>query len=475
MKLGVRIFGCYLVIFIICFSYPIGWVLDTLRFRYLEGVEDPLADQANILAGLAQHELSDGRFNAERFQQIFQAIYQRELDARIYKFTKAKVDLSVYITDDTGRVIFDSMTPENMGKDYSRWRDVHLTLIGKYGARSTLADPDDPLSSVLYVAAPIWIDGRRAGVLTVCKPTTNINNFLRRVKPQLFRVAVAAFAGAAVLSYLVALWITRPIKRLTAYAEAIHDGRQALFPALDRTEIGDMGRALDKMQTALEGKAYIEQYVQKLTHEVKSPLSAIRGAAELIEEAMPAERRAQFLSNIRTEANRIQTIVDRMLELAALEARKKLSRPERVELDALLKTVIESKRPMLSRKRIELTYDPYPGASVNGDPFLLHQAIANMIQNAIDFSTPDGHIHLGVTRASSVVEIVVADNGSTIPAYAQEKIFDKFFSLQRPDSGKKSTGLGLNLVKEVAQLHQGDIRLENRSPHGVTATLSLPG
>jgi two-component system sensor histidine kinase CreC len=474
MKLGLRIFGWYLIIFIVCFSYPIGWVLDTMRLRYLEGVEDPLVDQANILAGIVGRQMALKQWDALQLSLAFQDIYSRRPEARIYQMIKSAVDAQVYITDTKGKVIFDSTNPTNVGADFSMWRDVRLTLEGRYGARSTLANPDDPTSSVLFVAAPILVNGRTAGVITVGKPTTNINNFLKQMKPEFFRVVSAAFISVALLGYLVAHWITRPIKRLTDYAQAIHDGRCAAFPALDRTEIGDMGRALNRMQEALEGKAYIEQYVQKLTHEVKSPLSAIRGAAELLEENVPAERRRRFLENIRTEANRIQTIVDRMLELAALEAKHHLPKKESVALPSLIRTVVESKRPMLSQKQIHLDLQLPEAVSVQGDPFLLHQAAANLIQNAIDFSAKGGTLDIALMVTDASVNLTVTDDGAAIPDYALEKIFDKFFSLQRPDSGKKSTGLGLNLVREVVQLHQGDIRLENLTPKGVRATLSLP-
>jgi two-component system sensor histidine kinase CreC len=473
MKLGLRIFGIYLVIFLLCFSYPIGWVLDNMRTRYLEGVEDPLVDQANILAEIVGRQMAAGQFQAEVFLQYFQAVYDRKLETRIYHLTKDRVDLRVYLTDFRGRVVFDSLYPENVGADYSQWRDVLLTLQGRYGSRTTLSDPRDPKSSVLHVAAPVMVHGELAGVLSVAKPTTNINRFIRATKPKFLGVTAAAAAVAIILSYLAALWLARPIRRLTAYAEAIRAGRRVDFPLLDRTEIGDLGQALRKMQETLEGKDYVEQYVQKLTHEVKSPLSAIRGAAELLGEEMPPENRMRFLSNIRTETDRIQTIVDRMLELADLEFKKQLTHRRRVNVSALVKTVLESKHPLLTAKHIMVNADIAPHLDIQGDPFLLHQALANLVQNAIDFSSGQGAITLHVEENADQIALVVEDDGAHIPAYALDKIFDKFFSLQRPDSGRKSTGLGLNLVKEVAELHQGSIRLENLHPEGVRATLVL--
>lgn len=474
MKLGIRIFGCYLIIFCICFAVPVGWVLNTLRTRYLEGVEDPLVDQAHILAGVVGRMMADDSFDPEALYQTFEAIYKHPLDVRIYHLTKTVVDPTVYITDAKGTVLFHSRDPAQIGADYGHWRDVSMTLEGHYGARTSLADPADPASSVLFVAAPIMVDGQLAGVLSVAKPTTNINSFLQQAKPRIIKVVTLAALLAVVLGYLVALWITRPIKRMTDYANAVSEGGRAVFPRLDRTEIGIMGRALKKMQTTLEGKAYVERYVQQLTHEVKSPLSAIRGSAELLEENVPPRRRRRFLAHIRTEANRIQHIVDRMLTLSSLENKRQLARREKVNLSDLVREVIESKRPMLIAKKISVKIEMNRSSAIVGDGFWLHQAVANLVQNAIDFSHPEGEIAIRATSDTAALRLRIEDRGATIPEYALEKIFDKFYSLKRPDSGRKSTGLGLNLVKQVAHLHGGTIQLQNRSSGGVRAVLTLP-
>jgi two-component system sensor histidine kinase CreC len=276
------------------------------------------------------------------------------------------------------------------------------------------------------------------------------------------------------LSYLVSLWITRPITRLKRYADDIRQGVRTVFPELDRSEIGEMGHAFAKMQESLEGKKYVEQYVQKLTHEIKSPLSAIRGAAELLEEKMPAEQQARFLSNIRHESNRIQELVDHMLELSGLENQKSLEHMESLSFSSVVKTVVESKRPILFKKNVKLIDQVPDDVMVRADRFLLFQALSNLIQNAIDFSPAEGAIELSGRVENKNMVFIVEDHGTGIPQFALEKVFDKFFSLQRPDSGKKSTGLGLNIVKEIAILHKGEVRLENHPHGGVRATLTLP-
>lgn len=474
MKLGTRIFICTFIIFAACFYYPLDWIRDNIRIRYLEGVEDPLVDQANLLAEMAGMEMERGTFDPEKWYTLFENTAARSLNVTIYKLTKTLVDIRVYITDNTGIVIFDSAGRENIGLDYAVWRDVHLTLNGQYGARSTLSDPLDPKSSVLYVAAPIMVKDHIAGSLTVAKPTANINEFLVSARPQITKIGILAVLVALLLSFLVSVWLTRPIQRLTKYADAVSRGKRTSFPVLDDSEIGKMGKSFLKMQEALEGKNYVEQYVQNLTHEIKSPLSAIRGAGELLQEDMSPDRRQRFLANINNEANRIQEIVDRMLELSAIENRRNISEREHIAVSSLVKTVIESKRLLLSQKKISLKIDISDKLYVRGDSFLLHQAIANLIQNAIDFSPEHTTIEITCLSDGKLLRLAITDTGTGIPGYAQDKLFNKFFSLQRPDTNKKSTGLGLNFVKEVAELHFGSIALENRKNGGVKATLTLP-
>ena len=474
MRLGTRIFICYLVIFIVCFYYPVHWTLGNLRVRYLEGVEDSLVDQASILAAMVGSQIAAREFHPENLYRTFDGIYQHLLSAKIYNFEKTHVDTRVYITDADGKVLFDSEGRKLIGEDYSNWRDVKLTLNGKYGARSTKQNLKDPTSTVLHVASPILVADKMAGVLTVAKPTTNINNFLKSARPRLLRIFGIFGAAAVVLSLFVSIWITQPIRRLTRYANDVREGRRGSFPTLDRSEIGEMGMAFEKMREALEGKKYVEEYIHSFTHEIKSPLSAIRGAAELLGEEMDPQKQTHFLANIRNEANRIQDIVDRMLELSKLENLKNLKKRERMLIHSLVKTVLESKQVLLSKKSLVVSSHIPSDVLIEGDAFLLYQAISNLFQNAIDFSPAGSRIELLGQREGERFRFSVRDHGQGIPDYARARVFEKFFSLQRPDTGRKSTGLGLNFVREVATLHQGEVTLENCLEGGVSATLTLP-
>jgi two-component system sensor histidine kinase CreC len=292
--------------------------------------------------------LREGRISADDLKSAFSRAKSRRLRATIYDMVKSSMNVRVYITDVKGTVVFDSDNGADEGKDYSQWIDVRRTLRGVYGARTTHSIPGDQSTSVLYVAAPIRADTAIAGVLTVCKPTRSVTFFINQAQSKIIIAGLIAAIGVFILGASLSIWVTSPIRRLTAYARSVRDGKPAILPRLGilsrlgHSEMGVMGTALEEMRDTLEGKKYIENYVQTLTHEIKSPLAAIRGAAELIDEKMPPDKREHFLGNIRSEAGRIQNIVDRLLDLSALESRKNLQETTAIDLGGLISDLMKS-------------------------------------------------------------------------------------------------------------------------------------
>ncbi len=131
-------------------------------------------------------------------------------------------------------------------------------------------------------------------------------------------------------------------------------------------------------------------------------------------------------------------------------------------------------QPVLSQKDVDVTIEGTRPAMVNGERFLVRQALSNLIQNAVDFSDAGGAIEISAVKDDGNVTIRVRDHGPGIPEYALDKVFDRFYSLRRPDTGKKSSGLGLAFVREAAVLHGGNVTLTNHDSGGVEAVLTLP-
>lgn len=479
MKIGLRIFlGYFLVVAMAALLLGRVFVAE-VKPGVRQAMEDTLVDTANVLAELATDDLLAGRINDGRFADRLRGLSGRDFGAQIWGFQKRASQYRVYVTDAKGIVVFDTDARDGragaLGKDYSRWNDVYLTLQGRYGARSTLADPKDPDSSVMHVAAPIRDgQGRIAGVLTVAKPNRSIAPFIERSQLKVLRWGMVLMGVSLLIGLLAAWWLSRQLGRLRRYAQAATAGERVVLPDVPG-EFGELGRALETMRARLDGKQYVEHYVHTLAHELKAPLAAIRGSAELLEAPMAEADRARFVGNIRGQGERMAQMIDKLLALAAVEHRQRLERPEPVSLSTLAQDVLEQCGTVGARGagRIRLSL-PAADLTVLGDAFLLRQALLNLVENALDFSPPGGVVEVHLLPSAGRARFEVRDRGPGVPDYARERVFERFYSLPRPDGGSRSSGLGLCFVAEVADLHGGRASLDNREGGGAVATLELP-
>jgi len=188
---------------------------------------------------------------------------------------------------------------------------------------------------------------------------------------------------------------------------------------------------------------------------------------------MAPEPRERFLGNVRVEADRIQRLVDRLLLLSSLEGRKGVQDVDEIELSTLVGDTVETMRTATAARNLNVTVDLSGPVMMRGERFLIHHALVNLLRNAIEFSPDGGKIAIACASDSRRALITVDDEGPGIPEYARQRIFERFFSLPRPDTGKKSSGLGLTFVHEVALLHGGSVTLTNLDGKGVRAELRL--
>lgn len=321
-----------------------------------------------------------------------------------------------------------------------------------------------------YVAAPIVDGGRIIGVLSVGKPNAAMAPVIKRSERRMLWASAVLLGIALVIGFGMVWWINRSIARLARYADSVTENRPVPLPDLGSSELRKLAQALESMRLKLEGKNYIEQYVYALTHELKSPLAAIRGAAEILREGPPPNVVTRFTDNILTQNARMQALVETLLRQARLENRQDITLTA-VEVDTLFAQLKEARSVQLAAKNITLTILP-SSLSVAADPALLEQALGNLLDNAIDFTPQGGTITLSAHQQEELVTLQVTDSGSGIPDFALPRIFERFYSLPR-ENGHKSSGLGLAFVSEVARLHEGTVTLSNRPEGGAQASFTL--
>ena len=482
MRIGLRLLlGFFLVLGLAQFVVLRVFIEEVKPGTRL-AMEDSLVDAANTLALLAAPDMQAGVMGSGAFAQALSALPQVDPGANLWGFRKSHIDYRVTVTDAKGTVVFDSQG-RDVGKDHSQWNDVLRTLRGQYGARSTSETPGNPDRTVMHVAAPVRQGTQIIGVLTVSRPNQTLEPYIQRSRDRILRWSWGLLGMSLLIGLLFTWWMASSLQRLRGYANAVAQGERAELPRMGRfsgnTEFSDLAQAVERMRRRLEDKAYVENYVHTLTHELKSPLAAIRGAAELLQEPMPEPDRERFASNIQRQSERLQQLIDRLLALADVEQMRGLRTVEPVDLVPLTRELLHTLEPRLRLKNLHvmeaMDTGAAPGLVVNGDRFLIAQALANLLDNAIDFSPQGGTLTVAIRRVHGAVEWSVQDEGPGVPDYAVNRIFDRFYSLPRADTREKSSGLGLCLVREVSDLHGGSVTLTNVSqPRGCKACLSLP-
>jgi two-component system sensor histidine kinase CreC len=327
----------------------------------------------------------------------------------------------------------------------------------------------------MYVAAPVIWEGRTIGAASVGKPSATVAPFIARSEAKIRDRGLLLLLVAGLIGALFTWHLTRAIGRMSRYARDVADGRRSPPPRSSARELSELADALTAMRERLEGRRYVERYVHTLTHELKGPLAAIRGAAELLaEEDMPAAQRRRFLDNIRGQEERLRHVAERMLNLARVEQQEALQESAPVDLVRLAAEAVEAVTATAQARGVAIEVTGPASLTVTGESFLLRQALGNLLENAIAFSPARGRIDLSLSTAPGLAIIAVRDRGPGVPDYALGRVFERFFSLPRPDGTGKSTGLGLSLVREVAALHGGGARLTNHTDGGALAVLDLP-
>lgn len=352
-------------------------------------------------------------------------------------------------------------------------REVRSALRGHPDAYTRVRDRAPAV--LLFVTEPIRSGGDVAGVVYVTRSTRPVLTELYRIRRGLIQVLVVAVVFTLLLTLVLAWSISRPLSKLAKAARRIADGDQGVaVPVGGSGEIRELGRAIETMTRELDRRMrYISEFAADVAHELKSPITSIRGAAELLQEGASddTEARARFTGNIQLDAERLDRLVNRLLELSRIESSR--APMESVDLGAMVRRVTERthtpEQPVVVEWRTPLR-------TMNGREEDLERALLNLVENALRFSPEGEPVRVLIEqidrgRRGGALSFRVVDRGPGVPESHRHKIFDRFFTT---DADKSGTGLGLAIVRSVAHAHGGEVTLSPTPAGGATFQLLLP-
>ncbi|TFJ92383.1 sensor histidine kinase [Lentibacillus salicampi] len=309
--------------------------------------------------------------------------------------------------------------------------------------------------------------------------------FLRQNTVQQFgemRLFLAVMLGLLiVLSFLLVListrFIVKPIDKLTAATRKISAGNYHIkLNVSRRDEIGRLARDFQQMSDNLEQmEEKRQEFVSNVSHEIQSPLSSIQGFSQALrEEDMTEEERRRYLSIIENESRRLSQLSRQLLTLSFLDDDVKVEETTRIDLPEQLKDVMATLEWFWRDKEIAVELETVP-EKVYGYPRLLHQVWMNLLANAIKYSNPGGTVKIyGITEKDAVM-VTVEDNGVGIKENDLQHLFERFYKADKARTRtKKSTGLGLSIVKKIIELHDGTITVESEPGEGSKFHVRIP-
>jgi len=217
-------------------------------------------------------------------------------------------------------------------------------------------------------------------------------------------------------------------------------------------------------------------FVANISHELKTPIGAVGLLAEALQAASDdPETVRRFAQRLTTESERLARITQEIIELSRLQAADALSKPDVVDIDHVVSLAVDQNRVAAESHRIEIARGGDKHAEVYGDESLLAVALHNLVANAIQYSPEGSRIGIGVNNSDGIVEIAVTDQGIGIPEEDRDRVFERFYRIDPARSRHTGgSGLGLSIVKHVAQNHGGDVRVWSQPGNGSTFTIRLP-
>jgi two-component system OmpR family sensor kinase len=324
------------------------------------------------------------------------------------------------------------------------------------------------------------------GITIVAVSLTDIDASLTRLQQIEAIVIGSVLVALAILAWFVIRLGLRPLDRIGATAGAIAAGdlSRRVSPATERTEVGRLGIALNAMLGQIEeafGKRQaseerLRRFLSDASHELRTPLTSIRGYAELFRlgAAESPEETAKAMKRIEQEASRMGILVEELLALARLDEMPETTR-EPVNIGPLITDAGYDAKAAAPDRDINVTIEPESGHVVSGDVHQLRQVLANLMTNAIKHTPAGTAIDLSLVRDNGTERIEVRDHGPGLPHDAQDAVFERFWRAEAGrERGKAGAGLGLSIVAEIVEAHDGKVSARNTQDGGAVFVIELP-
>lgn len=385
------------------------------------------------------------------------------------------------IIDLDGKVVADSEVDNvNLMKNHSGREEIREAM--KNGTGYAIRESETLKESMLYVAS---MSSNNTYIIRIAVPFSGIERYLGALVPALLLSVGVTLFLSLILANRFAKSVTKPMQEIAEEMLKLKEEKPDFhFKQYQYDEMNvianttmQMSKAVKEYMNRIEFERLVRQeFFSNASHELKTPLTSIRGYLELLENDMvPNENmRKEFLSRIKKETGNMTNLINDILMISRLETKEAEVVLSEVRVCPLVKEVCKSFEPLAKEYQVTLNMNCRP-ITMHANVQQLRALITNLISNAIKYNKPKGKVNVTVNSEGKDIIIIVEDTGMGIAEDAQQRVFERFYRVDKGRSKRMGgTGLGLSIVKHIVGYYNGSIELESKVLEGSKFTVRLP-
>ena len=330
----------------------------------------------------------------------------------------------------------------------------------------------------------VWSEGKNRGYIVVSEIANDILVAVDERKNFILRTVFLVALVILIFSIFLNKYILKPIRSLVLYTKAIKEKDVKISKHekyfLRKDEVGQLSRSLNEMTDDLYKRIDIaETFSSDLAHEIRNPLTSLKGASEVLENTIDSEKRKKLIKVISHDVERIERLITDYSQMLKDEASLSRAKMEKINLSNVVNSVVEDFNSDLlnSNKKIKINISNHNlnGSKLNvlGVESKIEQILANLLDNAVSFSPSNSKISIKCGMKKKDAQLVIEDEGPGFDEKNIDKVFNRFYS-NRPEKFGEHSGLGLNIVKNLVDLHNGQIFAKNNKNKGAKIEIFFP-
>ena len=454
-----KLVSTYLTLFLIIVIIISFFTTSLFYKEFTNQVEEDL-----LSAGIKTNALMERYYNNE--------ITKTELTAWINAMGYIS-NIKIYILNPDATVLHQGSEDGAMNMDTKIKLDMQSAMKGETIIRMTTFSFNQE-NEVAYVGMPLTYNDQISGVIMIFSPINEINSLLKTALETIMTVVIITILIGTLAILRISVKISEPIKEISENAKKIGKGEEV--PDLEiysNDEIGMLAKSFNEMKKELAVTEQMrKEIVANVSHELRTPLTSIIGFIKgILDGVIGEDEQEKYLSIAYEEANRLKELTKDIVDVAKLESGNVKLNKEKFNLNELARDVYVEMEELVKEKNLKLILDEKEeNVEVYADKSKIRQVLINVINNAVKF-TDKGYVKYSISKEDGKAKIVVKDTGIGIQKDKISYLFNKFYTANDYGNATTGAGLGLNIVKNIIDMHDGNVSVESTIGKGTKVTI----